>query len=361
MAASTFPHFISLTQVEPFRGNVSATTATGTVGPGTTATIGGVFIAEETITIDRLLLNVTTVTGTPGTLLYGVYNTTGASTPGTAISTATNATAAQTTGWKTLTGLSASVTKGNVYHVRFEPSAAWGTGNSITIPRSMSGHSQWSATHRTIYSLNATTPGVGDAGFAYASSTSGWYGRPRFETQSDASIAAGGTNTQIGISFTMPSGVSYKIRSFIVSAFRYGFATPTAGSFILYSSDGTTVLDSTTYDFAQTRSGTQTRDTFRFFLDACPVLTGGTKYYLVVQSNGGSNLDMRILPINDVLYWNAAGTFSSSLVTRSTNSGAFTETTTSRVCGGIEIEYVDTASTSGGLIVPQGMSGGING
>jgi hypothetical protein len=195
---------------------------------------------------------------------------------------------------------------------------------------------------------------------AYGTSTV-WYGYPRFEAQADDAIGAGGTNTQIGISFTMPSGVSYKIRSLIVSAFRYGFTTPTAGSFILYSSDGTTALDSATVDFAQTRSGTQTRDTFRFFLDACPVLTGGTKYYLVVQSNGGANMDMRTLSVNATSYWDAAGTHGSTLVTRSGNTGAFTETTTKRVCGGVEIEYVDTATTAGGILVPQGMSGGING
>jgi hypothetical protein len=360
MAASTFPHWISLTQQEPFRGNVAWSVTTGGVGPNTGNVIGGTFIAEETVTVDRILVNVTTVTGTPGTLLYGIYATGTTVIPGTAISTSTNATAAQTTGWKTLTGLSASLTKGVTYFVQFGPNANWGTGNSITAPRLHSGHSQWSATHRSIYALLGTTPSASYAGFAYGTSST-WYGYPRFEVQTDDAIAAGGTNTQIGISFTMPSGVSYKIRSLMVSAFRYGFATPTAGSFILYGSDGTTVLDSNAIDFAQTRSGAQNRDTFRFFLDACPVLTGGTKYYLVVQSNGGSNLDMRTLSVNATSYWDAAGTHGSTLVTRSGNTGAFTETTTKRVCGGVEIEYVDTATSGGGIIVPQGMSGGING
>lgn len=360
MAASTFPHWISLTQQEPFRGAVAWSATTGTVGPATTNVISGTFIAEETVTVDRLLVNVTTVVGTTGTLLYGIYNTGTSATPGTAISTSTNATAAQTTGWKTLTGLSASLTKGVTYFYQVGPNAAWGTGNTITIPRLHSGHHQWSATHRTVYPVLVATPGAGIPPFAYGTSSI-WYGYPRFEVQTDDAIAAGGTNTQIGISFTMPSGVSYKIRSLMVSAFRYGFATPTAGSFILYGSDGTTVLDSNAIDFAQTRSGAQNRDTFRFFLDACPVLTGGTKYYLVVQSNGGSNLDMRTLSVNATSYWDAAGTHGSTLVTRSGNTGAFTETTTKRVCGGVEIEYVDTATSGGGIIVPQGMSGGING
>ncbi len=360
MAASTFPHWISLTQQEPFRGNVAWSVTTGTVGPATGNVIGGTFIAEETVTVDRILINVTAVAGTPGTLLYGIYASGTTVTPGTAISTATNATAAQTTGWKTLTGLSASLTKGLTYFVQFGPNAAWGTGNTITAPRLHSGHSQWSATHRSVYALLGTTPSASYAGFAYGTSSI-WYGYPRFEAQTDDAIGSGGTNTQIGISFTMPSGVSYKIRSLMVSAFRYGFTTPTVGSFILYDSNGTTVLDSTTIDFAQTRSGVQTRDTFRFFLDACPVLTGGTKYYLVVQSNGGANLDMRTLSVNATSYWDAAGTHGSTLVTRSGNTGAFTETTTKRVCGGVEIEYVDTATAGGGIIVPQGMSGGING
>jgi hypothetical protein len=360
MAASTFPHWISLTQQEPFRGAVAWAVTTGTVGIGTTATVGGTFIADETITADRLLINVATVTGTPGTLLYGIYNTTTANTPGTAISTSTSASAALTTGWKTLTGLSASLTKGVTYHYRIGPNAAWGTGNTITVPRLMSGHHQWSNTHRNVYPILGTTVGQGVPTFAYGTS-SAWYGYPSFEAQADDSVSSGGSNTQIGISFTMVSGVSYKIRSLVVSAFRYGFVTPVAGSFILYSSDGTTVLDSNTLDFAQTRSGTQTRDTFRFVLDTCPVLTGGTKYYLVVQSNGGANLDMRTLSVNDVAYWNAAGLHGSTLVTRSGNTGAFTETTTKRVCGGVEIEYVDTATAGGGIIVPQGMSGGISG
>lgn len=360
MAASTFPHWISLTQQEPFRGNITWSVVTGSVGPNTANIIGGTFIADETITADRILINVTTVTGTPGTLLYGIYNTTTAITAGTAVSTSTSATAAQTTGWKVLTGLSASLTKGVTYFVRFGPSVAWGTGNSITAPRLHTGHSQWSATHRNIYALLGTAPSASYAGFAYGNS-SNLFGYPRFEAQADDAIASGGTNTQIGISFTMPSGVSYKISSLMVSAFRYGFTTPTVGSFILYDSDGTTVLDSNAVDFAQTRSGVQTRDTFRFFLDACPVLTGGTKYYLVVQSNGGANLDMRTLSVNEVAYWNAAGVHGSTLVTRSGNTGAFTETATKRVCGGVEIEYVDTATAGGGIMVPQGMSGGISG
>lgn len=357
---STYPHWISLTQHDPFRGAVAWTATTGTVGIATGNTVGGTFIAEESMTVDRLLINVTTVTGTPGTLLYGIYNTTTSAQPGTAISTSTSTTAAQTTGWKTLTGLSASITKGVTYHYRIGPNASWGTGNSITVPRLHTGQSQWSNTHRNIYPILGTTVGTGYPAFGYGTA-SAWYGPIRFEAQADDAIGAGGTNTQIGLSFTMPSGVSYKIRSFIVSAFRYGFTTPTAGSAILYDSNGTTALDSNTVDFAQTRSGTQTRDTHRFFFDNCPVLTGGTKYYLVVQSNGGANMDMRTLSVNDVSYWNAAGTHGSTLVTRSGNTGAFTETTTKRVCGGVEIEYVDTATTAGGILVPQGMSGGING
>jgi hypothetical protein len=360
MAASTFPHWISLTQYEPFRGAVTWTVTTGAVGPAVANSIGGTFIADETATIDRLLINVTTVTGTPGTLLYGIYNTTTANTVGSAISTSTHATAAQTTGWKTLTGLSASLTKGVTYHYQILPNAAWGTGNSITAPRLHSGQHQWSNTHRNVYSILGSTISQGIPTLGYGTSSI-WYGYPRFEAQADDAVASGGTNTQIGISFTMVSGVSYKIRSLVVSAFRYGFTTPTAGSFIIYDSDGTTVLDSNTLNFAQTRSGVQIRDTCRFFLDSCPVLTGGTKYYLVVQSDGGANLDMRTLSVNDVAYWSAAGLHASTLVTRSGATGAFTETTTKRVCGGVEIEYVDTATAGGGIIVPQGMSGGISG
>jgi len=360
MAASTFPHWISLTQYEPFRGPVTWTSTNGTVGNATSSTVGGTFIADATITADRLLINIATVTGTPGTLLYGIYNTTTAITPGTAISTSTHATTAQTTGWKTLTGLSAALTKGVTYHYRIGSNADWGAGNSIQIPRLMSAQHQWSNTHRNVYPILGVTAGQGVPPFGYGTS-SAWYGHPRFEAQADDAVASGGSNTQIGISFTMVSGVSYKIRSFVVSAFRYGFTTPTAGSFILYDSDGTTALESSALDFAQTRSGVQVRDTFRFFFDACPVLTGGTKYYLVVQSNGGANLDMRTLSVNDVAYWDAAGLHASTLVTRSGNTGAFTEVTTKRVCGGVEIEYVDTASSSGGILVPQGMSGGISG
>jgi hypothetical protein len=190
-----------------------------------------------------------------------------------------------------------------------------------------------------------------------------WYGFHSLTTTHQSQVSfTGTTNTEFGVSFQMPSGISYKIKSIVFIGHLPDIARGNSCDIRLYGTDGTTVLDSVTFDKRVARdSGAFAIGIRQYAFDACPVLTGGEKYYIVISDPLDETHDFRVANLGATTFNSIFNGLVATQVTRNARaSGAFTETTTQTPQFTVFIDYFDTPS-AGGLMVHPGMTGGLRG
>jgi hypothetical protein len=298
-----------------------------------------IFIAPETGTYTRIAFQATaeTIAGA-STLRYGFQGITNASVNvppgipnGTYISSATvdantfsiGVAPTITNNYVILSGLNAVLTKGTAYAVVIQPDTNWTAGYTISVRASLGNMAESnSVTH---YAMNGATAERSTPAFAVGTATS-FYGYPApFNTPTDH-IGSVGTNSQVGMRFTMPSSItSFKVRGWYIYAFRMGFTSDTTATIRIIDSANTT-LQSVTYNFNNANSTQFYWQHLFEFTDTLATLTGGTTYYIVIQTGNGSNNNMVGFTINST-FAPAWQTIDHNLVYRNSNTGPWLTTT----------------------------------
>jgi len=334
-----------------------------TIGPNTTNSQGMIFIAPETGTYTRIAFQATAETiAAASTLRYGFQGITNAVTNvppgipnGTYINSATvdantfsiGVAPTITNNYVVLTGLNASLTKGTAYALVVQPDTNWTAGYTISARTSLSNMAE--ANSVTHYSMNGTTAERAVPAFAIGTATN-WYGYPAPFTLPHDLIGTSGTNSQVAMRFSLPSTItSYKIRGWHVYAFRMGFTSDTTATIRIIDSANTT-LQSVTYNFNNAQA-TQFYFNHLFeFTDTLATLTGGTTYYIVIQTGNGSNNNLVGFSINSN-FAPAWQTFDHNLVYRPSNTGTWLTTTApeTTLCQyDLVLEDVTTGTGGGG-------------
>jgi hypothetical protein len=349
---------------------------TRNIGPNTANSQNMIFVAPETGVYTRIVMQATAETIAATSLLkYGFQGITNAvaNTPpgipdGTYISSATTdanlfnigVAPTITNNYIVLSGLSATLTKGTPYAMVLQPNTNWTAGYNITVRAAMT--SVQEADTVTHYHINNATAGTGLPAYGIGT-TSKWYGYPApFTTPADALNPAGADN-QIGIKFIMPTAItSFKIRGWWINNLRMGFGSDNTATVRLIDSSNTT-LQQVAVDFNKVRATQFWYRHFFEFTDTLATLTGGSTYYIVLQTGNGANNTMTGFTINSD-YAEAFSTFTHELVYRNGTTGSFLSTTapeTSLCLHDLVLEDVTTAGAGGGMIVHPGMSGGMRG
>lgn len=352
----------------PTDGTAITSTAVALGNSTSNTCVGCVLYATETMTVTSIAMCCTATAGTVNnkTIVGGVYTLDSAGSPNFTsglVGSTGSATFSGATGIYALSGISASITKGTRYWFGFTANN-WGTGNSATFRTSFT--SVITASQQFEYPATGVTTSVtkatGHPAVMYSNGTD-WYGFHSLTTTHQSQVSfTGNTETEFGVSFQMPSGVSYKIKSIVFIGHLPDIARSNSCDIRLYDTDGTTVLDSLTFDKRVARdNGAFVIGIRQYAFDACPVLSGGSKYYVVISDSADETHQFRVANIGATTYDSIFNGLVAKQVTRNQRaSGAFTETTTQIPQFTVFVDYFDTPS-SGGLMVHPGMAGGLRG
>lgn len=330
--------------------------------------VGCVLYATETITVTNIAMCCTATAGTVNnkTIVGGVYTLDSAGAPNFTsglVGSTGSATFSGATGIYNLSGISASITKGTRYWFGFTGNN-WGVGNSASFRTSFtsvlttSQQFEYPATGVT----TAVTKSTGHPTVMYSNGTN-WYGFHSLTTTHQTLVSFTGNNeTEWGVSFQMPSGINYKVKSIAFLGHIPDITRGNSCDIRLYGTNGTTVLDSLTFDKRVARdSGAFAEGVRQYAFDACPVLTGGEKYYIVVSDAADDTHQFRVANLGATTFDSIFEGLVAKQVTRNDRAlGAFTETTTQIPQFTVFIDYFDTPS-GGGLVVHPGMAGGMRG
>lgn len=321
--------------------------------------------APEAATITRLGLRLGTITGTTPTYRISAQGvgTTGLA-DGTikgatnnALSTFSPSGLGWTDGdwrWRTLSETFA-VTRGEYFaiHVDYSSGTVDASNNasfSIGITNTMEPTFPYpvqtnagSAAKQAIFG----TPGFGSAGVAY--------GRP-VESLTIPSFQASSTPDEYAVRFTLPAGWG---DTFKLLGVRLPTGLNAAGqtvTFILYDTDGTSILQDVTHD-GDVASATNTRmGTFLFNEATLATLSYGSTYRLAVRPDGTGSVTVTYVTgdsSDDMAAWPGGDIF--SLSTRS-DAGSWSNDAASHM--DVELIFEDITEPSGGgtrAILPSGL------
>ena len=352
----------------PTDGGAITSTSVALGNSASNTCVGCVLYATETITVTNIAMCCTATAGTVNnkTIVGGVYTLDSAGSPNFTsglVGSTGSATFSGATGIYNLSGISASITKGTRYWFGFTANN-WGVGNSASFRTSFT--SLFTTSQQFEYPATGVTTAVtkatGHPCTMYSDGTN-WDGFHAFDTTHQTLVSfTGTTNTEWGVSFQMPSGLSYKVKSIVFMGHLPSSTNGNAFDIRLYDTDQTTVLNSVTYDKRVSRdSGAYAEGVRQYAFSTCPVLTGGNKYYIVVSDALADNHQFRVANIGATTYDSVFNGLIAKQVTRNARaSGSFTETTTQIPQFTIFLDYFDTPS-AGGLTVHPGMQGGMRG
>jgi len=340
--------------------------------------------AEETVTITAVGFHVTTRTGSPGNTATGlrvgityIDATTGfpttSPTPTWADATFSggsgtayqdfNATSGITINQNLIATLTTAVTisRGTVFGICADPvSGTWDTSNFINI---RSGFTSTYPSFNFPYCGGITASTYADntvdcPTFLYRTSTK-TYGLP-YETVTSLNNNSGSTPDEYGMYFRLPTG---SCSTYQVAGIRLGCLVATNFDVLLYDTNGTTVLASVTVDVDQQNQTTHGCYRYNFTGATLPTLTAGSFYRLVVRPSTTTAM-------GPVQYFTfradgdktaIVGTASDVQYTSRTNAGAWTENTNQLFAMQAIVVALDAGTSTSGMKVHPGLSGGING
>jgi hypothetical protein len=340
--------------------------------------------AEEDMTITAVGIHVTTRTGSPGNVTSGLRlgityidattgfpttsptptwaNATFSGAAGTAYQDF-NATSGITTNQNLIATLTTSVTitRGTVFGICADPvSGTWDTSNFINI---RTGFVSTYPSYNFPYSGGITASTYADntvdcPTFLYRSSTK-TYGQP-YETVTSLNNNSGSTPDEYGMYFRMPAG---SCSTYQVAGLRLGCLVAANFDVLLYDTNGTTVLASVTADVDQQNATAHGAYNYLFTGSTLPTLTAGSYYRLVVRPSTATSMGplqyftFRTDADKTALLGNAADV----QYTSRTNAGAWTENTNQLFAMQAIVVALDAGTSTGGMKVHPGLSGGING
>ena len=128
---------------------------------------------------------------------------------------------------------------------------------------------------------------------------------------------------------------------------------------VLYDTDGSTVLQTTAFDTDQMTAGQSTHDIY-FSTSTLATLTPGGAYRLSVQPGGTASGTYSLVTMPTAGDMSAITPWVVAYSTRNGVSGAWTDTTTTLPMIQALVSDI-TATTAGGLLIPRGMTGGVQG
>ncbi len=259
--------------------------------------------------------------------------------------------------------LTSALTKGERYALRVYPETTFGAGCSFN-----SQYSNMAYTNNADeYGANGVTVSAGYPNISIGSSTV-WYPNKCIRGLAQTTPANTATTSQVGFRFSLPTGINYTLNEIVLKGLRLSAAAQSTGTYtgrILDSAGTTTVASSQSYTHALNRVGSNTVSNYSFNFTSNPTLTGGTTYFFVVENSFEKTLQyMHIQNTTDASQTFNGEVLSMDVVTRNATSGAFTTMSTAsyQAIPHAHIDAVPQASTSsGGMLVHPGMSGGING
>jgi hypothetical protein len=252
--------------------------------------------------------------------------------------------------------------------IKLDPTAGtWDGSNSLSVSISVLGFGIRTGTPYTLQAPSGTYSRVTGYPVFGVRSTTDTFGFP-VETLTNTVIDSGTTPDEMGFAFTLPSGwgATYTVKGLIILVAK---PTNSAQTFdiVLYSSDGTTVLQSVTYDseYFGTASGAASFRTCEFYFDEVSLssLSFGTKYYITIKPSGTSgditfhdfsvrqSSDMQAFPLGE-----------SCFLATKVDGGSPSETTTRRPYVGLIFDDItEPSGGAGGLLTHSGMAGGLVG
>lgn len=340
--------------------------------------------AEESITITAVGFHVTTRTGSPGNTATGlrvgityIDATTGfpttSPTPTWADATFSgaagtayqdfNATSGITINQNLIATLTTAVTisRGTVFGICADPLAGtWDTSNFINI---RSGFVSTYPSYNLPYCGGITLSTYADntvdcPTFLYRSSTK-TYGQP-YETVTSLNNSNASTPDEYGMYFRMPTG---SCSTYQISGLRLGCLVAANFDVLLYDTNGTTVLASVTADVDQQNQAVHGAYNYLFTGATLPTLTAGSYYRLVVRPSTTTAMGnvqyftFRTDADKTAILGNAADV----QYTSRTDAGAWTQDTNRLFAMQAIVVALDAGTSTGGMKVHPGLSGGING
>ncbi len=361
--------------------DVAASFTTFTID-GTTDECGVVFQAESAMTITQVGIRVGTITGTPGTLtisLNSVDGTTGnpsatilggGSPASVAIASPSATFTANQIYWATLDN-AYTCTRGEVMAVKVDPTAGtWDGSNSVVVTVAIAGFGARVGFPYAVQAPAGTYARVAGYPVFGIRGASDTHGCP-VEALNTTTLDSGTSPDELGFAFTLPSGWgnTFKIKGvmWLLTKQATGASTGQTFDLVLYNSDGTTALQTLTWDWENlgtTSAGSGYRTCEFYFTETTlSALNFGTKYYIMMKPAGASGdvtiadfglrqaTDMQAFPLGE-------NCFLASKV----DNGSPTETTTKRPFVGLILDDItEPTGGAGGLLTHSGMAGGLVG
>jgi hypothetical protein len=324
-----------------------------------------VFQVQEPVTIRRLGFMQASITGSPGSYKVSLQGVDGSGNPdGTIKGGGSPASMSYTPGaganlwmWKTLDNAYAAARGERLALVIAPDTGTFDASNFLRITH-INGLSPAFGLPYGITNTAGTLARVTNSPMFAFGDTASTFGRPSTTTVGTVSFNSGSTPDEYAVKFTLPAsfGSTFKVCGAVV------WGTTTAGStfdLLLYDSDGTTVLQQTTFDTDLDVTPTSNQARTFYFDDAPAVLSAGTAYRLGVQP-AGSNISLDRLQVPAAADMDAYRLGQAILMSTRTNAGAWTDDATQRV--GIDLILSDLtppAGGGGGGARYQGMSIGL--
>lgn len=260
--------------------------------------------------------------------------------------------------------LTSALTKGERYAIRIFPSVTFGAGCSFNVVYATNTAYSVNADE---YHANGVTPAAGYPNISIGSSTT-WYSNKCSRALPQTTTATSTATSQIGFRFSLPTGSDYTLNEVVIKGLRLSAAAQTTGTFtgrILDAAGTTTVASSRSYTHGLERVGSNTVSNYSFNFTTNPTLTGGTTYFFVVENAFEKTLQyFHIQNTTDSSQTFNGEVSSLDVVSRNGTSGAFLSfsTISYQALPFAHIDATPVAGTStGGMLVHPGMSGGMRG
>lgn len=347
---------------------------------GNTDECGFLVMVEKAMTITHVGFRVNTITGTPGTLTVSLNspdNTTGypsstilggASPASVAIASPAASFTAGQVYWADL-DYDYPAAAGELLCIKLDPSGTWTAGvHEVSITLALVGFGSRAGTPYAVQAPSGVYARVAGYPVYGLRSTSDTQGCP-IETLTATLIDSGTSPDEIGFAFTLPSGWgdTYKIRGLIILLSKQASGSQTF-DIVLYSSNGTTELQTVTYDSEYYATGT-TGSTFRtceFFFDETTLstLSFGTKYYIFIRPVGtGGDITINDFSVRQASDMQAFPLGENCFLATKVDNGTPSEVTTRRPYVGLILDDITEpaagSATGHGVVGIQAIGTGV--
>jgi hypothetical protein len=247
--------------------------------------------------------------------------------------------------------LTSALTKGNRYACRIFPNTTFTAGLGIN---AVIATNYPYTSNSDEYHINGVTIAAAYPNFAIGTATT-IVGRRCIRRLPQTSTATTAVASQVGFSFTLPSGASYTLNYVSVKGLTLdtaGGTTGTATPRILNQAGSSTIASGTAISHGDIRVATSTSTNYTFYFPSGVSLTGGTGYIFVIENSTAKQL--QFVEIENS--FDTVATFDGEVtgldvIRRNGTSGAFTSESLAGSYQALPIASldVDVVASSAGL------------